>query len=506
MKVAQFDLRTEDICQTTISYEHYYRTTGQPYFDNRRAILTIEDEFNNFNYTFYPSKFNWDQTITIRGDARITLEVNNQYNWCIAHEVAFRLEFSKVTGIETVEGIKEARIKVFNRMLKQLLPPLKWHDDIDKAVIALHLGGVLNFSKSRVFEELLIKQVDLKSSVALLRNKSEAVTLNKLAKIINSLLVTCHNPRKFYGYDLIKMAKEKLDEPLMIRSPLAYIALCNANETLSYLEVDKLLWSVREHQVNEEYPFSSDISALGLMALSCVRNQSFKIKGAFKEDFDFLYNETLEHLKMQQQTDGSFGNIYSTAIFTQALMSSNSANQSNVSDSVFPAARFLINHLNTSDFGSMAAYYILPILNGKTLLDIRYTDCSRNPRKDRDGSGISDIVEAMIKVQYSLIIGDKEDIKNTLSLRVPENITAYEIMQKAQNIESKYKFEWKRISGKMYVYEIAGIPVDPEEGRFWLTYYKNNTSTALILVPEGPDNLQLHDGYHLIQWYQSVHF
>ncbi|CAL1301900.1 unnamed protein product, partial [Larinioides sclopetarius] len=75
-----------------------------------------------------------------------------------------------------------------------------------------------------------------------------------------------------------------------------------------------------------------------------------------------------------------------------------------------------------------------------------------------------------MRVQYSLYIGDEKDIVHSMSLRVPENITVFDIMQLADEADSKYKFQWKRMEQEVYVYEIAGIVNDLEDGLFWLLY------------------------------------
>ncbi|GBO45939.1 hypothetical protein AVEN_149363-1 [Araneus ventricosus] len=44
-----------------------------------------------------------------------------------------------------------------------------------------------------------------------------------------------------------------------------------------------------------------------------------------------------------------------------------------------------------------------------------------------------------MRIQYSLYIGDDKDIVHTISLRVPENITVFEIMQLAEKaLQIKY--------------------------------------------------------------------
>ncbi|GBM63469.1 hypothetical protein AVEN_260902-1 [Araneus ventricosus] len=110
-----------------------------------------------------------------------------------------------------------------------------------------------------------------------------------------------------------------------------------------------------------------------------------------------------------------------------------------------------------------------------------------------------------MRVRYSLYIGDEKDVIHTISLRVPENYTASEVMELAEVEDPKYKFEKKKVSGKMYVYEIARITNDPEIGKFWLLYVgAANGSKALIHLTKGPDEIIMGDGQHLVLWYKTT--
>ncbi|GBM43501.1 hypothetical protein AVEN_205894-1 [Araneus ventricosus] len=108
-----------------------------------------------------------------------------------------------------------------------------------------------------------------------------------------------------------------------------------------------------------------------------------------------------------------------------------------------------------------------------------------------------------MRVRYSLYIGDEKDVIHTISLRVPENYTASEVMEMAEVEDPKYKFEWKMTSGKIYVYEIAKVTNDPESGKFWLLYVGDaNSSEPLTHLTNGPDKVIMGDGEHLILWYK----
>lgn len=68
---------------------------------------------------------------------------------------------------------------------------------------------------------------------------------------VNALAVTCHNPRHFYGYDLVKILSDRVASS---KSPVpsAYLTLCNLNWTLSHSDVKSLVNLLNKQS---KYPF-----------------------------------------------------------------------------------------------------------------------------------------------------------------------------------------------------------------------------------------------------------
>ncbi|GFQ98338.1 uncharacterized protein CG3556 [Trichonephila clavata] len=368
-----------------------------------------------------------------------------------------------VTEIFATEGVNEAREKVIDWMIRNRVT-WNWRDDMPRAVVALYLASHMNFNGTSLEEELMVKQLELKVALALLRS---SLTNSELSMFINALLVTCHNPRNFYGYNLVQRLKTQVEETQKFTHPLAYLALCNANETWPSKANSDLNYVLSS---DSEYPFIKDLQAIAILALSC------KIDHSSEYELTKLYQSTIEHFKQSQFPDGSFGNVYTTALITQALMSSD---QENLQDWKLSATlEYLIEHMDSSSVDFLSTYLTLPILNGKTLIDISKVDCSANPRKHGDDlmSEVIDYLGPKMRVQYSLYVGDEKDVIHTLSLIVPENFTAFEVMDLAQSVDAKYEFDWKTISGQKYVYQIAGIVNDPEAGKFWLLHLSTNNN------------------------------
>ncbi|GBM85618.1 Gastric intrinsic factor, partial [Araneus ventricosus] len=397
------------------------------------------------------------------------------------------------TGVLSIKGVPEAREKAVSWLKQKRTAAWGWRENTPRAVVALYLASAATFNGTVLEEELMAKQTELKTAVAQLR---PSLTNSELGMFINVLLVTCHSPRQFYGNNLVKRLKEQVEEAGNFTHPLAYLALCNANESWplkAASDINSILSS------NSEYPFVKDLQAMALTALSCEANRSRNIDNVLSNATSTLYKKTIEDFKKHQADDGSFGNIYTTALITQALLSSG---QEHSKDWKLNATiKHLMKEINSSSIDFLTTYLALPILNGKSLMDISRVNCSANPRKHGDDavSEINDYLGPKMRVQYSLYIGDEKDVIHTISLRVPENYTASEVMELAEVEDTKYKFEWKTMSGKMYVHEIANVINDPEAGKFWLLYVgAANSSEPLIHLTNGPDEVIMADGERLV--------
>ncbi|GIX74904.1 uncharacterized protein CG3556 [Caerostris darwini] len=253
---------------------------------------------------------------------------------------------------------------------------------------------------------------------------------------INSLLVTCHNPRKFYGHDLVTRLKKQVKESLNFTHPLSYLALCNARESWPQKAISDLNNILSS---SSNYPFIEDLQAMAIIALSCNVNNTEDVGKIFLSGTLTLYENTISHFMELQLEDGSFGNAYTTALITQAFIAS--LKEHSKSWKLNAAIKYLMDHLNSTSTDFLSTYLTLPLLNGKTLMDISKINCSANPRKHGDDpvSELNDYLGPKMHVQFSLYIGDEKDVIHTIALRVPENYTAAEVMELAEVEDPKYK-------------------------------------------------------------------
>ncbi|GBM63838.1 Uncharacterized protein CG3556 [Araneus ventricosus] len=334
------------------------------------------------------------------------------------------------TGVLSLSGVAEARKKAVSWLKKERLSLWGWRDYTPRGVVALYLASDATFNGTVLEEELMAKETEIKIAVALLR---PSLTSSELSMFIHALLATCHDPRDFYGNNLVKRLKEQVENSQNISHPISYLALCNAHESWP-LKADSDLKSILNSSL--EYPFVKDLQAMSILALSCKANST---ENSLTSTTSRLYKHNSEKLKTLQMEDGSFGNLHTTALIIQALIASG---QENSKDWKLNATiQYLMKELNSPYVDFLSVYLALPILNGKTLTDVYKVNCSANPRKHGDDpvSEVNEFLGPKMRVQYTLYIGDEKDVVHTISLRVPENYTAFQIMQLAEIEDKKYK-------------------------------------------------------------------
>ncbi|KAG8182059.1 hypothetical protein JTE90_013989 [Oedothorax gibbosus] len=401
-------------------------------------------------------------------------------------------------GVLAVPGVNVTLIRGVSWLKNQRTASWGWRDSTHRAVGALYLAQGANFNGTDKEEDLTAKQLELQLTTAILRNGTDPITSTQLAMYINALLVICHDPRNFYGYNLVQTLRDQIDVETNEYHPLPYLALCNAKETLPEDIIEKLTSIIES---TSEKSFLTDVQSVAVMALSCISR-----KGNFSQ-LESKINETTHAFKKGQNEDGSFGNIYTTALVIQALLAS--GKEEDKDWNLTAAIEYLQSQQNVNgSFGDvLATTLILPILNAKTLADIANIKCTESLRMPRDGNPVSDIelrLGQKMSVKYYLYIGDKMDEIHPIFLRTPNNITVMDVMRLAAEADDKYKFEAQRnAKGKLYIYKIYGISNDPEDGKFWI-YFKKAENGTLTTSLTSPDKITVQDKDEILMWYKSA--
>ncbi|XP_023233388.1 uncharacterized protein CG3556-like isoform X2 [Centruroides sculpturatus] len=386
--------------------------------------------------------------------------------------------------------VLSAEKKAAEWILKQRKQNGNWGENTPKAIIALFLANKLNFSVENLENEVILKSLEVQILSNLIRNATNSY--NKMIQYIHGRLATCRNPYNFNGYNLIKALNDKMSEDVYI-NPSAYLALCNAGYNISAKNIEKLFVM----NITLDTMYNVDATALKILAMICIYEKSKN------EHLQHFINANLNAIKSLQNPDGSFGNVYTTALVVQALIASNKFNDLNFTKTVM---YILDQQLPSGSFGDiLATYLILPILSHKTLLDLSKVSCSyTKDEKPRNVTIYSKNYRGKNRISYSVWIGDEGSITHSIHLLVPNSITLYEIMQVAQDLDKSFKFKWNYLNGKRHVYCINSIINNPENEKYWVLYKRRNNQ-KLLTISEDINRVYATEGDDFIFWYQTLY-
>ncbi|GFY69026.1 uncharacterized protein TNIN_291281, partial [Trichonephila inaurata madagascariensis] len=191
------------------------------------------------------------------------------------------------------------------------------------------------------------------------------VSSTELALYVNAFLVTCINPRKFYGLDLVSELRKRVDAQ-NYTNPSVILALCNAGERVTERDVRNIIEAF-EAAHKEIW---TDTKALAVLALAC----------AAKQPYETLYPATIPELSMElknrQYRNGTVENLKTTALVMQALFASESEADEDNFDEEKALKKILLGQKEDGSFGNLInTYYVLPLLSYKSLVNISSSHC-----------------------------------------------------------------------------------------------------------------------------------
>lgn len=368
----------------------------------------------------------------------------------------------------------------------------EWGENVAKAITALYLSDAINklSENSTLDKELMIKELELRIITDHIGNAT--ISIDKLVQYINALLATCNNPYNFYGYNLVSVLDKKLSEANYVDFN-AYLTLCIAGYDISEQNMDKLTSS--NFVLNSYYAL--DTTALKILAMKCIyeKNEDEKLKNDI--------NSTINEIKKFQQSDGSFGNLYTTALILQALVADNNYEGWDFVNAI--KYIFACYNSSVSSVEMQAAYLILPTLMNKTSLSLLSNNCSRIFTEKSDEITIYDKENrnGRNRVHYSVWIGEEASIEHSIHLLVPENNTLLQIMEAVQKLDSSFRFIWSHINDDINVYSISGTFNNPENREYWSLFRENNYNKK-EQVSKGINKLYATEGDHFIFWYKKI--
>ncbi|GBN38110.1 hypothetical protein AVEN_100186-1 [Araneus ventricosus] len=364
----------------------------------------------------------------------------------------------------------------------------RWGSQVHRIAVALHLADISTFDGgNRTGEEI---RYELTTQLLHRLAKDRKMSSQELALYIHALLVACMDPRDFYGDDLVRELRRRVEVSGNYTNPFLILALCNAGDTMTARDVER----VTAAYDSQHRPFWTDSQALASMALSCISSRS-----SVPVDKRTLI-DMLQELKRRQFRNGTVDNFRTTALVTQALFIHDSYKKDFDLDS---AIKVLTDGLNGSK-SLLDTYYALPVLSRKSLLNVTSGHCRKEPVAEEEAlQKVLDVTGETITVQYSVWMGDEINVGRTWRLKMRVNSTIYDAIETAAKIDNRQKVEYNVVDSKPYVAAFNGKEDDPEMGMFWFVYLKTLSSDkGPKLIEESPVDIKLQPNQEIILWYK----
>ncbi|GFX30295.1 low-density lipoprotein receptor-related protein 1 [Trichonephila clavipes] len=355
------------------------------------------------------------------------------------------------------------REKARKWIISQRLENFGWGSETPRALAALYLSDV-HRSKRTETDMLMVKQLEVQLSLDIARNGTSAMALTDLALYINALLVSCRDPRNFYGNDLVGTLRYRVNSDRTAGkfvNPAVYLTLCLNNDT-TYEDARSLHEIFHSKNVAHS---RTDIQALSMLMATCAFHSN---KSLSAESYDGYKRQFLNKLKSKNFT----GNIYEAALVMQAL---NEARLDEMEWKRSDLKKFLLSQQKEDgSFGCiLATYLVLPIFSGSSLLKLG-EDC--NIKRLTPIEVLKNTKRRKIPIQYSLNFGNPVEVTQILQIQVAEGTNFLDIMRLAQEINPKYRFLLDDTQEIPVVYSIGDIPNDAEKTMFWTLYVASTSS------------------------------
>ncbi|GBN06678.1 hypothetical protein AVEN_56727-1 [Araneus ventricosus] len=371
----------------------------------------------------------------------------------------------------------------------------KWGSQVHRIAVALHLANESTFDPGNGTGDEIRYELSLQLLHRLIKEeRDETMTSQELALYIHALLVTCIDPKDFYGEDLVLKLRRRVETAGNYTNPFQIIVLCNAGDTMSARDVERVTATCDSHHRLSW----ADLQALGSMALACIASHTEGLVD--KHNIDNM----LQELKGQQLSNGTVVDLKTTALVTQTMFIHNFYKKG---FDLIAAFQILIDSIDSLQESNsfLHAYYALPILSFKSLLNVTAAHCRKEPASEGEASEKAlDADGKMIAVQYSVWIGDKKNLDRTCRLRIQANSTIYDAVEAAAIIDNRLNVKYIIVDGKPFINTLIGVEDDPEMGTYWFIYLKSSTSDEQPkIVEESPVDLKLLPDQEIILWYKS---
>ncbi|KAF8778850.1 Cobalamin binding intrinsic factor like protein [Argiope bruennichi] len=392
-----------------------------------------------------------------------------------------------------IPGIAAAKTRLktwFLQKRKRSPSTSKWGPQIHRIAVALQLADESTFNSTNYRDD----EIRYEFIIQFLHRftKDKKMSSQELALYIHAMLVSCMDPKDFYGDNLVLELRKRVEATGNYTNPFQILVLCNAGDTMTIKDVERVTAAFD----SQHRPFWTDLQALASMALACI---SSRAEGIVDER---ILKDMLQELKRHQFRNGTVDNFRTTALVTQAMFIHDSYKKEY---DLNAAVQVLIDGL-TGNYSLLDAYYTLPVFYAKSLLNVTANHCSKDPGTEEEAlQKLLDTNGEAIIVKYSVWIGDKINLARTWGLRIPANSTIYAAIETVAKIDNRQNVKYSVVEGKPYVKAVNGIEDDPEMGTYWFIYLKSsNSDDQPNIVEESPADLKLLPNQEIILWYKPA--
>lgn len=320
----------------------------------------------------------------------------------------------------------------------------------------------------------------------------------QLALHVLALSASCQPIRDPRGRNLAVLLRKTSTDPVprnRFSEAMQLLALCSLGDRGRKL-IDAAMANIRE--LAAESPASvMDSLAMNALAVACLTDN--RIDGRSSALYD-----ALRPVAELQKRDGSFGNIHTSGLVTQALVAVDPGGEQ-----LGWSRRKALAHLGRAQhseghFGSLlATVQVAPLLAGRTLADLA-SHSSRFCSARHNGSATTTLEAEEITVWYSIWVGDDATNRSSTTVWVRENATVFDVMGAAARKDRRFRFEHAASGLGPYVISLSGMPRDVETGRFWLAHVMDFTTGLVTSLSVGIGAHVVKDSDHVIMWYKRA--
>uniref|UniRef100_A0A8C8VFB5 Transcobalamin-2 n=1 Tax=Pelusios castaneus TaxID=367368 RepID=A0A8C8VFB5_9SAUR len=249
---------------------------------------------------------------------------------------------------------------------------------------------------------------------------------------------------------------------------LAALALCIHGKKVDTHVIQKLLNNEKHKFTHGEEP-SMDTEAMAGLAFTCLERANLYDDGTV-EAVHLAAKSVTEKILQAQTAQGTFGNIFSSALAVQLLIATRWSKQKPECPKVMAA---LLESLKGGDFQNpMTMSQLLPVLYGKSYLDIASMECRAEsdtlvldtscPKSQLVIPG-TDMITVQLIVEHP---PHPEKLYNH-SIQVPAGSSLFDVLTAAQDGPEKFTFKTQKTQQGLFLTTVMGVRAGDRDRRYW---------------------------------------